>query len=99
MNLVRDRLQRAIRKLHGYHSAWIRSEAVRETFKGETVWEGTVEVFELKGHPSAVICYAWESPAEGEGKPRIYAVLHQPPVKSPAAAVRAAITKDHRKTK
>ncbi len=74
----------------------MRSEPVRETFQSETVWEGTVEVFELLGHPSAVICYAWESPAEGEGKPRIYAVLHQPPVKSPTAAVRAAIIQDRR---
>ena len=58
-----------------------------------------MEVFELKGHPSAAICYAWESPPEDEGKPRYYAVLHQPPVTSPRAAVRAAIIQDHRKTK
>jgi hypothetical protein len=35
--------------------------------------------------------YAWSSPSEGSTKRRFFAVLHQPPVGSPQAAVRAAI--------
>lgn len=42
-------------------------------------------VFELLGHPTAPRCYAWE--VDGE----VTAVLEEPPVDSPAAAVRASI--------
>jgi hypothetical protein len=50
-----------------------------------------MHVFELEGHPSATRAYAWSSPIEGSTKRRVYAVLHVPPVSSPADAVRAAI--------
>ena len=42
-------------------------------------------IFELEGHASSRLCYAWEV----DGK--VMAVLHEPPVDSPQAAVRAAI--------
>ena len=48
-------------------------------------------VFTLKRHPTARICYAWE--VDGQ----VTAVLHEPPVDSPLAAVRAAIVAEHRK--
>jgi len=48
-----DRLRRAIRDLHGVEGTHLRSEPVHETFQSETVWEGVVEVFVLKGHPKA----------------------------------------------
>ena len=59
-------------------------------FEGEAVWEGEVFVFPLKGHPTAHLCYAWE--IDG----RVTAVLHELPVDSPQAAVRAAIVQEHR---
>jgi hypothetical protein len=61
--------------------------AVREAFEGQLVWEGVVHVFELKGHPTATRAYAWSSPIEGSTKRRFYAVLHVPPISSPADAV------------
>lgn len=48
-----------------------------------------MHVFELTGHPTATRAYAWS-------KRRFFAVLHQPPVDSPQAAVRAAIVAEHR---
>ena len=33
--------------------------SVHEVFKGETVWRGDVEVFDLTGHPKAKRCYGW----------------------------------------
>ena len=83
-------LQQAIRNLHGCDSTWIEAVPVKETFQGQTVWEGTVQVFELHGHPTAKRCYAWSHATEGE-KRRFVAVLHQKPVDSPVAAVRASI--------
>src|ERR1700674_951119 len=50
-----------------------------------------------KAIPRASRAYAWSSPIEETtGKPRFVAALHQPPVTSPSAAVRAAIMAEHR---
>jgi hypothetical protein len=75
----------AIRATHGAEARLLARERVVERFQGETVWEGEVLVFELEGHPSATLCYAWE--VDGE----VTAVLGEPPVDSALAAVRAAI--------
>jgi hypothetical protein len=68
---------------------------VREVFEGKTAWKGVVHVFDLAGHPTATRAYAWSSPTEGSTKRRFFAVLHQPPVDSPRAAVRAAIVAEN----
>lgn len=70
---------------HGVASELLRREHVVERFEGETVWEGEVLVFSLQNHPTALWCYAWE--VDGE----VTAILHEPPVISAVAAVRAAI--------
>ena len=77
--------EKAIHATHGVKATLIRRERVLERVQGETVWEGEVLVFSLQGHPTALWCYAWE--ADGE----VTAVLHEPPVVSAVAAVRAAI--------
>jgi hypothetical protein len=74
--------------VHGAKSRLLYREHVAETFEDEVVWEGEVLVFDFHGHPSASRCYAWE--VDGE----VTAVLHQGPVDSPQAAVRAAILAD-----
>src|SRR5207247_571707 len=63
---------------------------------GQTVWDGTVAVFDLRGHPSANRAYAW-SYERPDGKRRFFAVLHAPPVASPRDAVRAAIVAEAKK--
>ena len=90
----RERLRVAIRKTHGVDSTHLRSEPVHETFQGETVWEGVVEVFALKGHPKASLAYAW-SHATDDGGRRVVAVLGVPPIKSARDAVRVAIAAEH----
>ena len=77
--------EKAIRTTHGANARLLDREQVLERFQGETVWEGEVLVFELEGHPTARLCYAWE--VDGE----VTAVLGEPPVDSAQAAVRAAI--------
>ena len=86
-----EQLKKAIQNLHGCDSTWTGAVRVKETFKGETVWEGLVQVFTLIGHPKAVSCYAWSQAIDGSTKRRFVAVLHQEPVTSPGAAVRADI--------
>jgi hypothetical protein len=82
-------LKDAIRAMHGCESLHITSVPVKEVFDGETGWEGTVEVFELVGHPEAQRCYAWSDQDGDQNK--IIAVLGISPVDSPESAVRAAI--------
>ena len=86
--------RRAIRDLHGCDSTWVKSVAVTETFRGEIVWRGTVEVFDLIDHATATRCYAWSHAVDGSEKRRYVAVLHEGPVDSAEAAVRAAIVRE-----
>src|SRR6266478_4620025 len=94
-----DQLKQAVEGMHGGTATLTQSAPVRETFDGKTVWEGVVHVFDLTGHPTATRAYAWSSPIEGSTKRRFFAVLHQPPVGSPQAAVRAAIVAEERARK
>ena len=88
--------RQAIRDLHGCDATWVESVEVRESFDGEPVWEGHVQVFDLRGHPTASRCYAWSHEVEGSERRRFVVVLHQPPVDSPVAAVRATIVQQAR---
>lgn len=54
-----EELQAAILKLHGCTATYLETVAVTETFQGETIWQGEVEVFEIEGHPKAKRAYAW----------------------------------------
>lgn len=87
-----EALQDAIRKLHGCESRFIESVYVHEEFRGQTVWSGTVEVFELIDHPKAAVCYAWgHHVGKDDTQSRYVAVLKLPPVDSPVTAVRASV--------
>jgi hypothetical protein len=88
-------LQGAILKLHGAQAKHVESVPVRETFQGQVVWDGTVEVFDLTGHATAGRAYAWSHEADSGGR-RFVAVVHTPPVDSPLKAVRAALVQEHR---
>jgi hypothetical protein len=90
-------LQDVIRQLHGAEARHVESVPVKETFKGETVWEGIVEVFELTGHATAHRVYAWAHETGDPNKPvRHVTVLHLHPIKSAEDAVRAVILQEAR---
>ena len=93
-------LQEAIRKGHGCQSKHAGSVPIEEVFEGKTVWSGTVEVFEIIGHISARLCYAWGHAARDTGNEvRIVTVLGVPPVDSPRKAVQVAILSDIKEAK
>jgi hypothetical protein len=76
-----------IAQLHGCDSKHIETAPVHEEFKGKTVWQGDVEVFDLIGHPKAKRCYGWTY-----GEPEEFiTVLELPPVDSPQSAVKVGI--------
>jgi len=80
-------IQLAVEKAAGCPAKHIESVIVVEGWKEQVVWEGTVEVFLLEGHPKAKRAYGWRDVDSGE----FTAVLEIPPVDSPNTAVRAAI--------
>ena len=87
----------AIRNLHGCDSRHVTSVPITETFQGETVWDGTVEVFDLIDHPTTTRAYAWAHAVDdGSDRRRFVAVLREGRVDSPRAAVQAAIVQESR---
>ena len=68
---------------------------VNEIFEGQTAWQGTVEVFDLVGHPKAKRAYAWTYQDGDQNKTG--AVLGILPVDSPESAVKVAIAAKGRK--
>lgn len=93
-------LKKAIRKLHGCESDHVETVSVNETFQGRAVWEGEVEVFNIRGHPKATRAYAWaHATGEDDRGKRYVAVLELPPVDSARAAVKAAIVEETKRTK
>lgn len=89
-----DALREAIRHMHGCESIFVESVPVHETFNGQTVWEGDVEVFDLIGHPQATRCYAWSSSTDTPGRRRFHAVLGVGLITDAVMAVRASIVAD-----
>jgi hypothetical protein len=84
-----------IYKLHGAKATHVESVPVKEVFQGKTVWDGVVEVFDLKDHPKTHRAYAWWHFGDGDDK-KYVTVLHIPPAISPITAVRAAIVQEFR---
>lgn len=91
-------LKKVIRQLHGCEAEHAETVPVKEMFRGQIVWEGEVEVFNIRGHPKARRCYAWAHDTGDDDKGKRYvAVLELPPVVSAQTAVRVAIIDEARK--
>jgi hypothetical protein len=87
-------------QLHNCSATWRESVHVREVFRGKTLLDGDVEVFDLTGHPKAKRAYGWSHPDGGDNKTeRFVAVLEIPPVVSPQTAVKISIYSDIKKGK
>jgi len=97
MEADQKQLRDAVEDMHHCKAHLAQSVPVREHHADAVVWEGVVHVFDLTGHPKTTRAYAWSSPIEGSDKRRFFAVLHLPPVTSPAEAVRAAIVAEERR--
>ena len=92
-----DDLIAAFERLHGGRPRWTAEERITETSNGATVWDGTVQVFEIEDSPSAATrCYAWSHSIDGSPNREVKVVLGLAPVGSARDAVRAAIIAEHR---
>lgn len=89
MNARTERIKRAVEKAADCPATHLETVAVVDTFRGQTMWEGVVEIFSLLGHAKAKRAYGW---SVGKGlNARITAVLEITPVCDALTAVRAAI--------
>ena len=83
-----ERFQMVIHSLHGCDSKHVESVPVHEVYKGETIWKGDVEVFDLIGHPKATRCYGWTY-----GDPEEFiTILELPPVTDAKSAVKVGVS-------
>ena len=86
--------------MHGAKSTWVESVPVTEVFRGNTIWQGSVEVFDLNGYPKAKRCYAWSHlDGKRDEREKVVAVLGIPPVDSAQSAVKVAIASEIRSKK
>jgi hypothetical protein len=83
-------LQRAIKAMRDCDSRYVKSVPVDEVFRGQTAWQGTVEVFDLVRHSKAKRVYAWQY-EDDDKQTKTVTVLEIPPVDSAQPAVRVAI--------
>ena len=88
MNDTLPKIQRAVEKTVGGPVAHAESKPVVETFRGQVIWQGIVEVFTVAKPPPAK-AYGWIVAAKGG--PDYVAVLGIPPINAPLDAVRAWI--------
>jgi hypothetical protein len=90
-----EELRDVIHKLHGVEATHVKSVPVYEQFRGQTVWQGIVEVFHLDGHPKTDAAYAWLHDTGDPDKPfKHVTVLRIHPALSPLAAVQAFIVQE-----
>jgi hypothetical protein len=89
------RLQAVIQHLHKCGAVHANTVPVREVFRGKTLWQGEVEVFDLTGHPKAKRAYGWSY-----GEPEEFiTILELPPVDSPQAAVKVGVAHQVKKAR
>jgi hypothetical protein len=88
-------IQKAVEKAAECPARHLKFVVFIEMFRGQTMWEGVVEIFALEAHRKAKRAYGW---SVGEGADAHYiAVLEIPPVDSPNTAVRASIAVEAKK--
>ena len=82
-----ERLQQVIRQLHQCDAIHLESMPVQESFRGNVIWDGEVEVFATSDHPKVNRIYAWRF-IDKEKKERFAAIPALRTIPSASAAVK-----------
>ena len=91
-----DLLKQAVETQHGGRATFVQAVPVHEELGGQTIWDGVVSVFDLKGSSSGAFrAYAWFYERD-PGKQLFFSVLHSPKVDGPRAAVRSAMAAEQK---
>jgi hypothetical protein len=84
-------LKQAVESQHGGKAKFVQAVPVHEERGGQTVWDGTVHIFNLMRQPDGHFrAYAWSHELP-DGKRQIVSVLHGGTITGPREAVRAAM--------
>ena len=94
MSALLDKITRAVEATVEGPVKHKESVPVVETFRGQTIWEGIVEVFAVATPPPSV-AYGWA--VESDQGPQYVAVKGEPPANSPLAAVRVWLVAQSKK--
>ena len=86
-------LKSAVEREHRSPATFRTAERVRETVDGNPL-ELEVAVFDILGHPRALICYAWNAPIPGSDRTRPVTVLREGLIRSSLDAVRFALDEE-----
>lgn len=92
-----QQLQKAILAAHGCKTRHFTTVPVRAVVRGEVAFDGEVEVFDVRGHPTAGTCYAWSYDENGTTQTAV--ILGIAPVVSAEAAVEAVMAEEPRRAK
>jgi hypothetical protein len=93
-----DKLLDAILRFHGCEARHVKTVTVEDTYHGDVVWKGGVEVFELP-HGGPRQCFAWAHPyGDHDELTRYFIVLEAPGIHTPLQAVRSSMANDYRRT-
>jgi hypothetical protein len=79
-------LKAAVERAHRCPATYRASERVREQNQ-----QFEVAVFDILGHPRALLCYAWFSNGGSPTSPRAFTVLREGPIHTSVDAVRFAL--------
>jgi len=79
-------LKAAVERAHRCPATYRASERVREQNQ-----QYEVALFDILGHPRALLCYAWLAAGESPDKRRAMTVLREGPIHTSADAVRFAL--------
>ena len=88
-------LKSAVEREHRAPATFRTTERVRETVDGNPL-ELDVAVFDILGHPRALICYAWHAPIRRSDQTRPITVLREGLIRSSLDAVRFALDEEER---
>jgi hypothetical protein len=86
-----DQLRQVLETEHGGTATHVQSVPVYESNNGRTVWNGAVQVFDLKDSSSGATRAYASSYGLADGTRRRFAVLHAGSITGPREAVRAAV--------
>lgn len=88
-----ERLKEIIEQEYATTAKHVETVAVHETFNGETIWDGEVEVFEVPEFANADRVFAWAFESE-DGEQQV-TVAQIPPATTPENAVKAYIVSQY----
>jgi hypothetical protein len=80
-----DELKAAVERIHRCPATFRVTERVRDQQR-----QVEVALFDILGHPRALLCYAWAESAGGSGPRRVITVLREGPIHTSVDAVRFA---------